>query len=47
MKTFFQLLKILIFYLFMPFEISKGSKKRVYKKIKKMKQTCFSKDCKK
>jgi hypothetical protein len=36
MKTTFQLLKILQLFIFLPLEISKGSKKRAYLRIKKM-----------
>ncbi|WP_284041172.1 hypothetical protein [Polaribacter sp. Z022] len=36
MKKTLQLLKILQLFLLLPFEISKGSKKRAYMKIKKM-----------
>jgi hypothetical protein len=36
MKRFFQLLKIVQLFIFLPFEISKGSKKRAYMRIKKM-----------
>ena len=34
MKKILQLLKIVQLFLFLPFEISKGSKKRAYMKIK-------------
>jgi hypothetical protein len=36
MKKILQLLKIIQLFIFLPFEISKGSKKRAYIKIKKM-----------
>ncbi|MEO9569805.1 MAG: hypothetical protein ABJH82_13850 [Polaribacter sp.] len=36
MKKILQLLKILQLFLLLPFEISKGSKKRAYMRIKKM-----------
>jgi len=36
MKKLLLLLKIMQLYLLLPFEISKGSKKRAYMKIKKM-----------
>ncbi|KGL58657.1 hypothetical protein [Polaribacter sp. Hel1_85] len=36
MKRLLQLLKIIQLFIFLPFEISKGSKKRAYMKIKKM-----------
>jgi hypothetical protein len=36
MKKVLQLLKIFQLFLFLPFEISKGSKKRAYMRIKKM-----------
>jgi hypothetical protein len=36
MKRILQLLKIIQLFLFLPFEISNGSKKRAYMKIKKM-----------
>jgi hypothetical protein len=36
MKTTFQLLKILQLFILLPLEISKGSKKRAYLRIKKM-----------
>jgi hypothetical protein len=36
MKRTFQILKIIQLFIFLPFEISKGSKRRAYQKIKKM-----------
>ncbi len=36
MKRILQLLKIVQLFIFLPFEISKGSKKRAYMRIKKM-----------
>ncbi len=36
MKKLFQILKIIQLFIFLPFEISKGSKKRAYMRIKKM-----------
>lgn len=36
MKKLLQLLKILQLFILLPFEISKGSKKRAYMRIKKM-----------
>jgi hypothetical protein len=36
MKIILQLLKITQLFIFLPFEISKGSKKRAYMRIKKM-----------
>ncbi|MEE9408153.1 MAG: hypothetical protein V3V28_08770 [Polaribacter sp.] len=36
MKRLLQLLKIVQLFIFLPFEISKGSKKRAYLRIKKM-----------
>jgi hypothetical protein len=36
MKRLLQLLKILQLFVLLPFEISKGSKKRAYMRIKKM-----------
>jgi branched-subunit amino acid transport protein AzlD len=35
MKKFLQLLKIVQLFIFLPFEIFKGSKKRAYMRIKK------------
>ncbi|WP_262712862.1 hypothetical protein [Polaribacter sp. IC073] len=36
MKRILQLLKIIQLFLFLPFEISRGSKRRAYLRIKKM-----------
>ncbi|TVZ56720.1 hypothetical protein OD91_2017 [Lutibacter sp. Hel_I_33_5] len=36
MKRVLQILKIIQLFIFLPFEISKGSKKRAYREIKKM-----------
>jgi hypothetical protein len=36
MSRLIQILKIIQLFIFLPFEISKGSKKRAYIKIKKM-----------
>ncbi|WP_459744174.1 hypothetical protein [Polaribacter sp. OB-PA-B3] len=36
MKRVFQLLKIVQLFILLPFEISKGSKRRAYMRIKKM-----------
>jgi hypothetical protein len=36
MKRTFQILKIIQLFIFLPFEISKGSKRRAHQKIKKI-----------
>jgi hypothetical protein len=36
MKRFLQFLKIVQLFILLPFEVSKGSKKRAYMRIKKM-----------
>jgi hypothetical protein len=36
MKIILNILKIVLLFVFLPFEISKGSKRRVYIKIKKI-----------
>ena len=36
MKKLQQILKIILLFIFLPFEISNGSKKRAYMKIKKI-----------
>nr|WP_298989415.1 hypothetical protein [uncultured Polaribacter sp.] len=36
MKRVLQILKIILLFIFLPFEISKGSKRKAYVRIKKM-----------
>ncbi|WP_430928009.1 hypothetical protein [Polaribacter marinivivus] len=36
MKRVLQVLKIILLFIFLPFEISKGSKRKAYVRIKKM-----------
>jgi len=36
MKRVLQILKIILLFIFLPFEISKGSKRKAYLRIKKM-----------